>query len=116
MKRLFVLWLCGTAVALCQPPPKKVSHAEAISAVTTKSQPQYPPIARQLKIEGTVELAAIVSETGTVEEVTVISGNPVLTKPAAESLKKWKFAPFVQDGKPVRAEAPVTIVFHKDQQ
>lgn len=116
MKRLCVLWLCGAAVALSQTPSKKVSHAEAINAVTTKVQPQYPPMARQLKIEGTVELAAIVSETGAVEAVTVISGNPVLTKPAAESLKKWKFAPFLQDGKPVRAEAPVTIVFHKEQQ
>ncbi len=41
---------------------------------------------RQLKIEGKVELEAVVSENGTVEKVNIVSGNPVLTKPAVESL------------------------------
>jgi periplasmic protein TonB len=91
--------------------PKKVTRQEAMSAVLSKVAPQYPPMARQLKIEGAVELQATVTESGAVEEVTITSGNPVLTKPAVEAVKKWKFAPFVQDGKAVKAMAPLTVIF-----
>src|ERR1019366_8476767 len=74
--------------------PKKVTKNEGLNAVTSKVSPDYPPIARQLKIVGDVELEVLVAETGTVEKVNIVSGNPVLTRPASEALKKWKFAPF----------------------
>ena len=69
------------------------------------------PIARQLKIEGSVELEAVVTETGAVEKVNIVSGNPVLTRPASDAIKKWKFAPFTSDGKAVKALVPVTLSF-----
>jgi len=74
-------------------------------------QPDYPAIAKQLKIEGAVELEAVVSEGGAVEKVNIVSGNPVLTRPAADALKKWKFAPFTADGKTVKAVVPVSLNF-----
>ncbi len=113
MKSVKILLVLGASVLFAQGPLKKVTRAEALNAVTSKSQPEYPAMARQLKIDGTVELDAIVTETGSVEEVNIVSGNPILTKPAADAVKKWKFAPFQQDGKPVRASAPITIVFKK---
>ena len=73
--------------------------------------PEYPVIARQLKIEGAVELEAIVAENGVVEKVNIVSGNPVLTRPASDAVKKWKFAPFTSDGKPVKAAVPVSLSF-----
>jgi protein TonB len=88
-----------------------VSRAEAVSAAVTKVQPDYPPMARQLRIEGSVNLEAVVAETGTVEKVNIVTGNPVLTRPSAEALKKWQFKPFTTGGKPVRALAPVTFTF-----
>jgi TonB family protein len=101
----------GTMVALAQDEPKKVSRAESIGAAVTKVTPEYPPFARQLKMEGVVELEAVVTETGAVEKVNIVSGNPVLTKPAAEALKKWKFNPFQSDGKAVKALAQVSMSF-----
>ena len=47
---------------LAQEAPKKVTKAEGLNAVTSKVAPEYPPIARQLKIEGAVELEAVVTE------------------------------------------------------
>lgn len=94
-----------------QDAPKKVTKAEGSTAVTTRVQPEYPPMARQLKIEGPVELEAVVGESGVVEKVSIVSGNPVLTRPAAEALKKWKFAPFTADGKAVKALVPVGLSF-----
>jgi TonB family protein len=64
-----------------------------------------------LKIQGVVELEAVVTDAGSVEEVNIMSGNPVLTKSAAEALKKWKFTPSQQDGKAVKAVAQVAISF-----
>jgi TonB family protein len=74
---------------LAQDAPKKVTRNEGLNAVTSKVSPEYPSIARQLKIVGDVELGVLVSESGTVEKVNIVSGNPVLTWPASEALKKW---------------------------
>ena len=68
-------------------------------------------MAKQLKIDGSVELEALVAESGAVEKVSIISGNPVLTRPAAEAVKKWKFAPFTADGKAVKALVPISMSF-----
>jgi len=91
--------------------PKKVSKTEALGAVQSKVQPEYPSAARQLKIEGAVEVEAVVSESGAVEKVNIVSGNPVLTRSAVEAVKHWKFNPFTEAGKPVKALAPVTFTF-----
>jgi TonB family protein len=90
---------------------KSITQIEAMRAVVARVPPEYPALAKQLKISGTVELDVTIGENGAVETVTPISGNPVLTKPAAEALKKWKFTPFSQDGTPVKARAPIKLNF-----
>jgi len=97
--------------AFSQEAQKKVSRSEAETAVLTRVQPEYPNAARQLKIQGAVELEAMVNAAGDVEKVNIVSGNPVLTRPAAEAVKKWKFKQFTIDGKAVSADVPVTINF-----
>jgi periplasmic protein TonB len=111
MRAAIALILLCLPGCYAQDAEKRVSRAEAAEAVISKVQPDYPMIAQQLKIQGAVELEAIVSEAGAVEKVNIVSGNPVLTKPAAESLKKWKFKPFLADGKPTRVVAPVSMMF-----
>jgi protein TonB len=103
--------LISSLPGFAQESQKKVGRAEAESAVVLRVQPVYPPIARQLKIEGVVELEAVVNVSGEVEKVNILTGNPVLTKPAVEAVKRWKFKQFITDGKPVGAEVPVTISF-----
>jgi len=107
-----LLLLIAVATAgFCQDGPKKLSHAEALSAAVSKVEPEYPPLAKQLKIAGAVDLEAVVSEDGNVEKVNVVDGNPVLTKAGTEALMKWKFKPALADGKAVKALAPVTFTF-----
>jgi protein TonB len=103
--------LAISAVSGLAQEPKKISRPEAMAAAQSKVQPEYPAIARQLKVHGVAELEALVSEDGSVEKVNIVSGNPVLTKPAAEALKKWKFKPFTADGKPVKALASINFDF-----
>ena len=89
----------------------KVSRAEAENAAVTKVQPVYPMTARQLKIQGVVELEAVVTTTGDVDKVNIVSGNPVLTKPAVEALRKWKFKPFTLNGKAIERVVQVSMSF-----
>jgi protein TonB len=106
---LFAILAVGFSTA--QEAIKKVSKAEALQATTSKVQPEYPAIARQFKVEGVVELEAVVAETGKVEKVNIVSGNAMLTRAGAEALKRWTFTPFTEDGKPVRTLAPISFTF-----
>jgi protein TonB len=93
---------------------KKVSKQEAMEAAVTKAPPTYPTVARQLNIEGAVELEATITEDGAVDQVNILSGNPVLTKPSIEALKRWKFKPFTENGKAVQAIATFHFSFRKN--
>jgi protein TonB len=109
-KSLGLLLICA-ACGVCDGPPKKVTQAEALGAVVTKVAPEYPPIARQLHISGNVTIEVVIAESGSVDNVSAVSGNPVLTKPAMDTLKKWKFKPFTANGAPVKAETQISIEF-----
>ncbi len=91
--------------------PMKVSRAEAMSAATTKPAPAYPVIAKQLKVEGEVTVQVVIGEEGKVEASTPVSGNPILTKAAIDTLKDWRFTPFKNGGKNVKAQTVLSFMF-----
>jgi protein TonB len=88
-----------------------VSQAEAMKAATSKSEPEYPAIAKQLHLEGSVQVEAHITEGGTVESVKPLTGNAVLMNAAVSAMKRWKFTPFTADGKPVKAVADLSFKF-----
>jgi len=88
-----------------------VTQAEAVKAAKDKVQPDYPTMAKQLHLEGNVQVQAHISESGAVEEVKPLTGNAVLMNAAVAALKKWKFVPFTSDGKPARAVAEMSFNF-----
>jgi protein TonB len=91
--------------------PKKLSRNEAVAAAVTKPQPDYPAAARQLRLEGVVEVEALIGENGVVESATAVSGNPVLTRAAVDAVKRWKFNPITEDGKAVKASTVLSFNF-----
>ena len=112
MKRLHMTLVISMFVPLALfAEPKRISHTAAVESATAKVMPDYSPIAKQLKIQGSVQLDAVIAEDGTVEKVDVVSGNPVLTKPAAEALKKWRFKPFVDGDKASKVVASFEFDF-----
>jgi periplasmic protein TonB len=92
-------------------PSLRITEADAKKSAMEKSAPVYPPVARQLKVTGRVVVEAVVNETGNVDEVRPITGNPILTKPAVDAVKKWKFKPFQSDGKTVTALVTLSFEF-----
>src|SRR5437016_5867777 len=71
----------------------RVSTGDAIKAAVHKPAPEYTAIARQVKASGKVEVEVSIAADGTVEDVKIISGNPLLTKASAKAAKDWTFTP-----------------------
>ena len=90
---------------------RRVSEDDARKALTTKIAPEYPAMARQMKLGGKVQVDAFIDAEGNVEKVAIITGNPLLTSAAVNAVKRWKFTPFQSDGKPTRAVAGFSFSF-----
>jgi len=90
-------------------------HSEPVSQGVTGGEllhrvaPIYPAQARLLRMEGTVILAAVVMEDGTVGDVNVVEGSAMLAQSAVDAVKHWRYKPFELDGKPVKKEIKINI-------
>ncbi len=71
----------------------------------------YPDEAREKQLQGQVLVKILVSATGDVDGVEVISGDPILAKAAVEAARKWKFKPFIRNGKPAAVSANIPFDF-----
>ena len=101
-----------TTSALCADEVvRRIPEDEAKKAVVTKVTPDYPVMARQMKLAGRVQVDAYVDVDGKVEKVQIISGNPLLSSAVVAAMKQWKFSPFITDGKPTRAIAVFSFNF-----
>ena len=74
--------------------------------------PQYPPEAGRSRIEGTVVLMALIGTDGTVKDVRVESGLPLLAQAAIDAVKQWRYKPYLIDGEPVEVDSRITINFN----
>jgi TonB family protein len=90
---------------------RHLSQQEAVKAAVVKPEPEYPPVARQLRIQGRIELEISIDPAGSVDSVKVLAGNPALTGTASNTLKRWRFEPITAGGKPVRAVAVLSFAF-----
>jgi len=93
--------------------PQKVRVSQGVTQglLIHKVQPTYPPLARQARIQGSVVLQADISKNGTIENLHVISGHPMLTGAALEAVKQWRYKPYILNGEPVEVETQVTVNF-----
>ncbi len=73
--------------------------------------PEYPEKARKLMVEGVVKLHAIIAQDGTVRELRVMDGQPLLNQAALEAVKQWRYQPTMLLGKPVEVDTEIDVVF-----
>ena len=85
----------------------RVVEANLIHDVT----PQYPPEAGRERIEGTVVLMAVIGTDGSVKDVRIESGLPILAQAAMDAVKQWHYKPYMVDGEPVEVDSRITINF-----
>jgi len=105
------LALSATCLIFAQETAVHLSQAEAMKAAKERPAPEYPAMAKQLHLEGDVQVQAHISESGTVEDVKPLTGNAVLANAAVNAMRRWKFTPVVTDGKARKAVTEMSFSF-----
>src|SRR5579864_317793 len=102
-----------TATNLPQQPPQKLRISQGVSqGLLIKSiDPIYPALARQMRIQGAVELLASIGKDGSITGVKLLSGDSVLSRAAIDAVKQWKYKPYYLNDQPVEIQTQVTVKF-----
>ena len=96
-----------------QPVPQRVRVSQGVAQGLRVKMvpPKYPKKARKKGIQGTVLLHVMISKTGDVTTVELVSGDPLLASAAIDAVKQWKYSPTLLGGQPVDIVMSVTVNF-----
>lgn len=94
-------------------PPKRirVGGNVAKARLVRQVRPQYPPLARQARIQGTVKLSAVISKDGSIQKLEVMSGHPLLVPSALAAVKQWRYKPTLLNGEAVEVLTNIDVNF-----
>ena len=101
------------------PPPEKPPTPTRIRQTSTLQaakliygpEPPYPQLAIMTRVQGTVLLRAIISREGTIQDLRVVSGHPLLVRAAVQVVSLWRYRPTVLNGEYVEVETEIQVVF-----
>jgi len=120
MKRIYTV---GMAMLLLAGAPLGVLAAQRISVggdvmaakLLTSVPPVYPELAKQARIQGVVRLSLVIAKDGTVQNMTVLSGHPLLVKAAMDAVKQWTYQPTIVNSLPVEVSTTAEVNFFGEQ-
>lgn len=107
----------GLGIGTAPPPPKEPKKRITVGGnvqsakLVNQVRPIYPPLAKQARISGTVRLHAIISKDGTVQQLEMVSGHPLLVQSALDAVRQWRYQPTLLNGEPVEVETFIEVVF-----
>jgi protein TonB len=108
-----------TPPAVEKPPgpsaPIRVSVGVQMAKLVNRVIPIYPPLAKSAHISGVVHLIGIISKDGTIRNLQVISGHPLLTKAALDAVSQWVYKPTLLNNEAVEVIAPIDVNFTLSQ-
>ena len=90
--------------------PPRISHPMEGSLIHPV-QPEYPPLAKQARVEGTVVLRAVIDREGKIENLQVLSGHPMLVAAALKAVQQWRYRPYRLNEQPIEVETLITVHF-----
>jgi protein TonB len=113
------------SVSLAPPPPPEVKAAPKSlvpqripvggnvqqAKLINQPKPQYPPLARQARIQGTVRFTAIIGIDGKIQNLTLVTGHPLLVPSAQQAVKQWVYQPTLLNGEPVEVVTQIDVNF-----
>jgi protein TonB len=85
--------------------------ADTTEVVTHPVKPGYPLLARQMKVQGSVILRALISKEGTIQDLHVVSGPAILASAAQDAVRQWRFKPHYLGNEAVETQANITVNF-----
>jgi protein TonB len=94
-------------------PPKRIRVSQGVTEgrLILKVEPKYPVIALAARVQGQVVLSAVISKTGEIQNLVLISGHPMLVPAAIAAVKQWRYRPYLLNGEPVEVETTVNVNF-----
>lgn len=121
--------IIGGVASAAPPPPPPPVKAEAPAApkrinvggnvqqarLVNQPRPQYPPLAKQARIQGTVRFTAIIGRDGAIMDLRVVSGHPLLVPSATDAVKQWRYQPTLLNGEPVEVVTQIDVNFTLSQ-
>ncbi|MGA2652025.1 MAG: energy transducer TonB [Terracidiphilus sp.] len=101
----------ASVVRLVPKAPVRLSGGVMEGLLIDKKLPVYPRLAIAVRAEGTVVLQATISKAGTIENLHVVSGPPMLQQAAIDAVQSWRYKPYLLGGEPVEVETTVNVIF-----
>lgn len=107
----------GAIVSLSPPQTaphnKPLAQSEGVMAarLVLRVQPEYPRLAKLMHLSGDVRLRAIIGTDGSVQQLEVLSGNPILSRAAVLAVRRWRYQPTRLNGQPVEVQTNITVTF-----
>jgi protein TonB len=98
-------------VATPTPTKIRVSQGVAQGNLLHEVKPMYPQIAKAARVSGAVVLQASISKDGSIQNLKVVSGHPMLVQSALDAVKQWRYKPYMLNGEPVEVETQITVNF-----
>lgn len=97
--------------------PKQIRVGGNVQAAKLVNQPkpQYPPLARQARIQGVVRFNAVIGKDGSIANLTLVSGHPLLVPSATEAVRQWRYQPTLLNGEPVEVVTQIDVNFTLSQ-
>jgi protein TonB len=94
------------------PTPQRLvmTHLESAMLIH-RVEPVYPPLARQTRREGQVELRAIIATDGTIQSLQVLKGDALFLRSTTDAVNQWRYRPTVLNGQPVEIETFITVIY-----
>jgi TonB family protein len=103
------------APAATAPDRVKVGGAVAATKLVRQPRPVYPPDAKEARIQGVVKLAAVIGKDGSIIELAVMSGHPLLVQSALDAVKQWVYAPTFLNGNPIEVATQIDVNYTLSQ-
>ena len=93
----------------------RVGQDVQAAMLISHAAPVYPPLAKQARIQGVVMLQAVIGKDGSVQELKVVSGHPLLVEAAMDAVKQWVYKPTLLNGNPVEVTTSIDVNFTLSQ-
>ena len=90
---------------------RSISEPAQMAQLIRRVEPIYPALCIQIHCEGRVELHALISTTGTIESLEVISGHPLFIQSALAAVREWRYRPTILNGRPIEVDTHITVIY-----